>query len=121
MIKVLIIDDEEDISHNIKVILLKRLEGEILSASGFSEAMDILKTYSPQLVFLDINLGDGNGYDLLPVIKPDMRPKPIIVMMSANDAEKEKTRVKDMGADFFMQKPFTKERIFKVLDEMNLN
>jgi len=114
MKRVLIIDDENDITHNLKNILVRNLACEVQTATSFRGALDSLKEYAPDLVFLDINLGDGNGYDLLPVIKNNKAIR--VVMMSAY--EKDYERIRQSGAHIFMQKPFTKEHVLDALEHV---
>lgn len=114
MKRVLIIDDENDITHNLKNILVRTLACEVHTATSFRGALKSLKEYAPDLVFLDINLGDGNGYDLLPEIKNNKAIK--VVMMSAY--EKDYERIRQSGANIFMQKPFTKEHVLDALEHV---
>lgn len=119
MTKVLIIDDEEDITHNLNSILKKNLTRDVKIACSFNEAKLVLESFFPDVVFLDVNLGDGNGYDLVPVLKTS-QTVPKIIMMSAYDGEKERQQVIEKGANLFMQKPFTKEDILASLSKINV-
>ncbi|MEM9918348.1 MAG: LytTR family DNA-binding domain-containing protein [Bacteroidota bacterium] len=67
MIDVLIIDDEPGARQHLKYLLhthcpTVRIKG---LADGFRTGIDFLKTTKVQLLFLDINLKDGTGFDLL--------------------------------------------------------
>lgn len=67
MLKALIIDDEKDARDALTVLLSKFVDGvEVIGDAGGVEAgLRAIETLQPQLVFLDINMEDGTGFDLL--------------------------------------------------------
>lgn len=68
MIKAVIIDDEQDARYLLRKILVKHFDQEIeiiAEADSCRSAREILNNCHPDLVFLDIQLGDGTGFDLL--------------------------------------------------------
>ena len=58
-------------------------------------------------VFLDLNLPDGLGFDLLSLIRKEPNNTKII-MISAFDGQAERRRATEQGADYFIGKPFTR-------------
>lgn len=58
------------------------------------------------LVLLDINLPDGNGYDLCKLIKPDY-PDTVVIFLTANDQESDQIRGYEVGAVDYITKPFS--------------
>jgi len=67
MLKTIIIDDEADAIESLTVLLSDFVEGIDLegSAKGIEEGFQLINKCKPQLVFLDINMKDGTGFDLL--------------------------------------------------------
>ncbi len=67
MIKILIIDDEQSAGRILKVLIEKHIPGEkrIEVSNDPAEALQILKTYQPTLVMLDIEMPGMNGFDFL--------------------------------------------------------
>lgn len=59
----------------------------------------------PMLIFLDINLPDGSGLDVITLIKRN-NPQTRLIMMSAYDEKKEKSIAFANGADDYISKPF---------------
>lgn len=59
---------------------------EVTSARNAKTAADRLQKNKYDLVLLDINLPDGNGYDLCKLIKPDY-PDTLVIFLTANDQE----------------------------------
>ena len=69
--KAVIIDDQSYIRENLKMLLHKFApEVEILAeAVGVKSGLECLRSYQPELVFLDIEMADGTGFDLLSLVK----------------------------------------------------
>ena len=66
----------------------------VLNARAAAEA---LKAKSFDLVLLDINLPDGNGYDLCRLIKPE-HPDTVVIFLTANDQECDQIWGYEVGA-----------------------
>ena len=67
LLKTIIIDDESDAVESLTVLLSDFIEGVDLigAADGVGSGYELVNTAQPQLVFLDINMKDGTGFDLL--------------------------------------------------------
>lgn len=65
--KILIVDDERRARETIHEMLRLYTEGytEIREADGVQTALELIRTYAPDVVLLDIQLKDGNGFDVL--------------------------------------------------------
>lgn len=114
---VFIIDDEADITLNLKGILKKELSPNSISiAHSYTEAKQLLENDTPDLMFVDINLGDGSGFDVLKILKSKNNIPTKVIMMSAYATEDEISNAKQDGIDIFMQKPFTKENVITHLN-----
>ena len=112
---ILIVDDE------VEICLL--LSG-ILQRNGFSTSYaHDLKNAATQvtendfkLIFLDLNLPDGMGYDLFPLLKKQHQSK--VIVISAHDSEAVKAL--EMGADHFIAKPFNRKTIINTIVQLNI-
>ena len=115
MDKVLLVDDEVDICLLLSGILQR--EGfQTAYALSLEDAKAKLSTDKFEAVFLDLNLPDGVGYQLIPAIKESNDAKVIVV--SAYDSEKKKAT--EEGADYFIAKPFNRESILTALKQLQL-
>ncbi len=115
--KVLIVDDEADICLLLSG-LLRRLGYQPTCAHLLEEGRRCIDLQRFDAIFLDLNLPDGLGFDLLPLIKQDDETK--VVMISAFDGMAERKRATDGGADFFMGKPFTRKTVEQALESIQL-
>lgn len=101
--KVLIVDDEPQIRHLLRVALA-RAAYEIAEAGSASDALALLKTFAPDVVLLDLGLPDRDGIELIPLIKHQSTA--VLLVVSVRDATEEKVTALDLGADDYMTKPF---------------
>lgn len=102
--KVLVVEDEFELL-NTTCGYLQKEEFICESAATYFEAEDKLITYKYDIVILDINLPDGNGLDLLKLIKEKI-PETGVLIVSAKDSLDDKLKGLDLGADDYITKPF---------------
>lgn len=102
--KLLIIEDEKDLSDSI-VSYLRNEEYLCEQAFTFAEAADKISTYEYECVLLDLMLPGGNGLDLLRYIKRNSRGTGVIII-SAKDSIEDKVEGLKIGADDYLSKPF---------------
>ena len=113
--KALVIDDEELARKRV----LKLLEGvpeiEVLKeCSNGKTAIESISKLRPDLVFLDINMKDMNGFEVLQKIQ--IAPKPIVIFVTAYDNYALKAF--DVDAFDFLLKPFKDQRFFRTIDKV---
>jgi CheY-like chemotaxis protein len=112
--KVLVVDDEVDIC----TLLKRQLEkgGEQVSyCLTIKDALKDLSVNNYDMIFVDLNLTDGSGYDLISSLNEINRNAAIIVI-SAYDSEKQKAL--QAGATLFVPKPFTNKSINEALQRL---
>lgn len=106
--RVLIVDDN---STNIELIK-KHLHGSCYDFEGVlngHDALEKLRSWSPDLVLLDLMMPGMSGYEVCKTIKgdKDLRFIPVIIITALSDLD-DKLKAIDMGADDFLIKPFNK-------------
>ena len=101
--KVLIVDDDENISELISLYLEKEQFDTETAADG-EEALKIAKVYDPDLILLDIMLPGMDGYEVCQQIRKE-KDTPII-FLSAKGETFDKVLGLKMGADDYIVKPF---------------
>lgn len=113
--KALIIEDESDMCLLLN-IMLKSNEVELDHVKNLSAAKGYLEKEKPSVVILDNKLPDGFGVDFISFIKKNY-PSIKIIMISGYDASAEDVAL-DNGADIFLQKPFTKDQLYKSMMQL---
>ncbi|MEO7524353.1 MAG: response regulator [Ferruginibacter sp.] len=114
--KVLIIDDETDICYLLST-LLKQKNLDTQFVNSLSDAAVALKKETPELIFLDNHLPDGLGMNFIEYIKLHY-PTSKIIMITAHDTDADRKKALREGADYFIGKPFTKDVIYKAVDQL---
>ncbi len=118
MTKILIVEDEETIRLGLKYYL-EAENFEIVEAGTGNEALTKIEK-NIDLVLLDINLPDKDGYTVFEEIKK-IKDIPVI-FLTANDMEISIVRGLDMGADDYITKPFkARELISRIKNVLRRN
>jgi two-component system OmpR family response regulator len=115
MNRVLVVDDEVEICLLVTQYL-KKLGYDTSFCLSIAEAAEKIETVPYDLLFVDLNLRDGSGYDLIKTLHKSKRSTKVIVI-SAYDSERQKALQR--GASFFLAKPFTKKSIDDSLQKIN--
>lgn len=120
MEKILIIEDDEIIRKELG-ILLSNNNYSASSSVDFLNIENVIEKSNPDLILLDINLPDTNGYEVIKKIRK-ITNKPVIFVTSRNTIDDEIKSLNAGGYDF-ITKPYNKEllllKIRKCLDEVN--
>ena len=120
MINALVIDDSRTAA-DFLMFVLKRLEIDARVAYGPSPAMAILKTETPHVVFLDINMPGLSGFDVLSYMsrEPRLMFVPVFVVTSDDQPETAQQALIAGARDVFI-KPITLEVIEPALRKENV-
>ncbi len=103
--KILVVDDEEEICEITK-IFLQRKGYVVYTAQTKQQALDVLTKSLPQLMLLDIRLGQESGLDVLRQAR-ELDKNIKIIMVSAVEDGENILQAKSLGADDYVIKPFT--------------
>ncbi|GCC49856.1 response regulator [Chryseotalea sanaruensis] len=117
MAKILVIDDELDIC----LMLTRHLQSlnfDSEYARTVHDASLQMDKHVYDLMFIDLNLLEGSGYDILNLVKKQ-NLKTKIIVISAHDSEG--NRARDKGADMFIAKPFSTKIVNEALKFININ
>jgi CheY-like chemotaxis protein len=114
---ILIIDDEKD---------LCQLLGDALSSYDYNvkfvhtkkTALSSLKEQTPDMVFCDLKLSDGDGMKILSKIK-SISPGTIVNIITAYGSDETRDEAKRLGANSFIDKPFNEEDILRNIREFS--
>ena len=110
--KILIVDDDSNIAELISLYLTKEMFLTKIAEDG-NEAIEIFRSFSPDLVILDLMLPGKDGYEVCREMR-QIRETPII-MLSAKGETFDKVLGLELGADDYMVKPFdSKELVARV-------
>ena len=115
MPKILIVEDDQSMTRLLQTLL--ELDGYESIATPRPEAvLSTLRQSSPNLVVMDLHLGQVNTLDILRELKknPEVKSTPVIIV-SGLDAEEDCQRA---GADAFMLKPYSPNRLLEIIKQL---
>jgi two-component system, OmpR family, response regulator len=114
--KLLLVDDEREICLLLNALLV-RYGARTTMAHSLEQAREMLEKGPYDGIFLDVNLPDGKGYELIPSIRARSSDARVIVI-SAMDQEREHALA--AGADIFLAKPLDRNTILGGMRKVEL-
>ncbi|AOH56518.1 DNA-binding response regulator [Peribacillus muralis] len=116
MLKAFIVEDEPLARDELKYLLKRSRQVEVVGeAEGIEGAMNNIPGLKPDLVFLDIELADGNGLQLAKQLA-ELEPAPTLIFATAYD-EFALQAFESYAFDYLL-KPFDEKRIRKTLEKL---
>ncbi len=113
--RILIIDDERPILLTLEALLGRR--GYQVETSGTaSHGLRLLKTKSPELVLLDLQLPDAEGLQTLDQIKAES-PETQVIILTAHDSLSNAIESIKRGAFHFISKPYAPEELLSLVEK----
>jgi len=109
--KILCVDDE-DFNLDLLETILSPLGYEVLPAQSGKAALETLASRHVDLVLLDINMPEMDGYEVCGKIKSDPQTRHIpVIMITSLDSRDNKLRSIEAGADEFLGKPLDQSEL----------
>jgi two-component system LytT family response regulator len=113
IIKVIIVDDEKAARDGINILLKKDSSIEVVSICKLgSEAIQVINNSKPDIIFLDIQMPEINGFQVLQEIDPEHMP--VVVFVTAYDVYALKAF--EVNALDYLLKPFSDEKFYNTLE-----
>lgn len=111
---ILLVEDDAFSRKLIRNVLTK--EHGVVDVEDGKDALQSYALISPDVTFLDIDLPDFNGHEVLQAILR-LDPHAYVVMLSGNSDQDNVIRAIKAGAKGFVAKPFLKDRLYKYIHE----
>lgn len=113
---ILYVEDNPDNRTLVRRILLSE-DYSLLEANNAFEALNVLKTSRPDLILMDINMPDMDGYTLTAKIKamPGFERVPILAL-TANVMRGDREKTLEAGCDGYIQKPLDIDQLIKEIE-----
>ena len=110
MEKILVIEDNKDYQFLVQSAL--GTEYRVICADTGKQGVDLAREHKPDLILLDISLGEVDGFEVCHLLKGQKETSntPVIFLSSRNDAHS-KVMGFDLGADDYIEKPFDAEEL----------
>ncbi len=109
--RILIVEDDPDISKMLKIYFDSQ-GYEVLAEMRGGDALETCAKKMPNVVVLDINLPDIDGYSVCRELRGNLRTKHIpIIFLTQKDERSDKIKGLELGADDYITKPFDIEEL----------
>ena len=114
---ILYVEDNSDNRMLVRRILLAE-NYDLLEATNAFEAIDLLETTIPDLILMDINMPDMDGYTLTTKIRsmPGLGRVPILAL-TANVMRGDKEKTLEAGCDGYIQKPLDVDQLTREIEK----
>lgn len=117
--KVLIIDDEVDFAHLVKLNLEATGKYEVRVENEGARGLSAVLEFNPDIVFLDIVMPDMEGTAVASQIKADERIKDTpVVFLTATILKEEIPRNGKIGGNYFVSKPVSTEILTDLIEKI---
>jgi DNA-binding response OmpR family regulator len=116
--KILVVEDEAALAKVLKMRL--EIEGfEVRTAGDGAEGMEMIGQQRPDLVVVDLMMPVMDGYEMTRAIKsePKLASIPVLVL-SALKQEREMERLRKLGANAFLPKPYDSRELTAKIREL---
>ncbi|AWW28733.1 hypothetical protein DN752_00485 [Echinicola strongylocentroti] len=109
--------DDDPLVQQITASMLCKEEIDVATVSSIDEALIRVKQTNPELIFIDLELGDQNGADLLSDIKNNIADPGHLICMTAS--ENSKSEILHLGFEAVLRKPFNRRALARVLSNLS--
>src|SRR5207244_3833272 len=113
--RVLIIDDERPVLMTLEA-LLKRHGYHVDTAPTASQGLKLIRSKSPTLILLDLQLPDADGLETLDRIKTEV-PQTQVIILTAHDSLHNAIESIKRGAYHFISKPYAAEELLSLVEK----
>ena len=112
---ILVVDDNPDLTGFLKSSLREYFKRIIIAADGI-EALQLIKSHTPDIIVSDVMMPRMNGYELCRNIKEDITIShiPILLLTARDDKQSQLSGYKN-GADAYLTKPFEIEMLMELI------
>ena len=112
---ILVVDDNSDLTDFLKKSLGEYFKRIVIAADGV-EALQLIKSHTPDIIVSDVMMPRMNGYELCKNIKEDITIShiPIILLTARDDKQSQLSGYKN-GADAYLTKPFEIEMLMELI------
>ncbi|MBA82512.1 MAG: response regulator [Leeuwenhoekiella sp.] len=119
MLKIMLVDDQKMANFiNKKLIEVTQFADEIVDYTTPEAALSAVKEEKPDLIFLDLNMPEINGWNFLDVLKERNDPTQVVIVTSStSNIDKEKAQNYTQVVDFLI-KPLNKNTILSLKNKL---
>lgn len=113
--KVLVVDDSQVDRDKLSSVLQKS-GYQVTTAVNGAQALDVVKVSKPEVIFMDVNMPEMDGFAATRALKADEETKGIpVVLVTSKDQKADKAWGQMLGASGYVTKPYTDQDVLDVV------
>ena len=117
MPKILVADDDPRMVRLITMTVPDTYE--VVQATNGTDAIRVAEEFVPDLVLLDVNMPQLNGFEVLRSVRQSPKlTSTKVVMVTARSDETDRNLGKQLGADEYLTKPFSPLALLRTINEL---
>jgi DNA-binding NtrC family response regulator len=113
--RVVVVEDDAALAESLAATLGDRHQVHVGGTA--EEGIHLIEIHRPEVVILDLNLPDGDAFDVLDAVGRGS-PTPAVVVMSGVATPGDAFRLAECGAGCFLSKPFTVDQLLEAVDQV---
>lgn len=114
-LRVLVVEDEPVMQERLIDMLHRASATQVVGSGDVASARAAFADQEFQIILLDLGLPDGDGHQLMQEIKA-IRPEQYVVLVTADDSIDSIQRAIGGGANGYVVKPYSQEKVFDVVN-----
>ncbi|MCP4416045.1 MAG: response regulator [Chloroflexi bacterium] len=115
---ILVVDDEH-MTRNLLRLMLERSGFTVLEAENGTKALEMVEEHLPDVLLLDVMMPDMDGFTVCERVRNQRETAAIpIVLLSARTSTDFLQRGMDAGANRYLGKPVSRDKLVRVLNEV---
>jgi DNA-binding response OmpR family regulator len=115
--KILVVDDEQDVQDMLKNFF-EMFGHEAKTAKDIKTATTQIEEFKPEIIFLDLKLGEEDGLEVLQYSKQNHKDTKVVVVTGMTDTETKEKTLK-LGADGYATKPIIPSELNKLIKDLS--
>lgn len=116
--KILVVEDEESLL-KLESLLLSSRGYQVFSVKDGRDALECVEKEMPDLVLLDVMLPGVDGFDVCRHVKSNPVTSHIpVILLTAKKAKEDMARGEEVGADFYITKPFKSAMVIATVQRL---
>jgi chemosensory pili system protein ChpA (sensor histidine kinase/response regulator) len=118
-LEIMVVDDSVTI-RNVVSHLMQRQGWKVLTAKDGLEAIEVLHTWQPDLIILDIEMPRMNGYEFMRSMRAQKEYKDLpVIMHTSRGSKKHREKAESLGVNAFVTKPYEEEDFIALIKDLS--
>lgn len=114
---VVVCDDDQILVSIVKVVLTKN-NFQVYTANNGDAAVKLIRSAKPQLVFLDLDMPEKNGFEVLKELGAPDFPSLYKIVISGHEDASSRERALSLGANEVWVKPFNAAKLMAAVETL---